>query len=236
MLSKLKKALTPTKNISQPFTDPVKNSGLEFEVNNWEISRFVVEVLVPITGYVPYPLTELMLITAATVHTKPAAVFEWGTHIGKGARVFYEIKKAFNLDFDVHSIDLPEGVEHVENISRDRAQLVKDISEVELHYGDGVDTAVQLYKDKYQGQKVLFFVDGDHEYGTVKRELDTIYSAVGKNLYVLSHDTLFQRPESGYNIGPFTAGEEFLQAHPGEFETRRQELGLPGMTFIFPKR
>jgi cephalosporin hydroxylase len=234
MLSKLK-SIFSSSSVAQPFTDPSKNPGMELEVNNWEISRFVVEKLIPITGYVPYPLTELMLITAATIYTKPAVVFEWGTHIGKGARVFYEIKKAFNLDYDVHSIDLPEGVEHVENISRDRAQLVKDIHEVELHYGDGVDTAVKLYNQKYQGKTALFFVDGDHEYGTVKRELDTVYAAVGKNLHVLSHDTLFQRPESGYNIGPFKAGEEFLAAHPGEFETRRQELGLPGMTFIFPK-
>lgn len=220
---------------AQPFTDPTKNPGMELEVNNWEISRFVVEKLVPITGYVPYPLTELMLITTAVIYSKPAVVFEWGTHIGKGARILHEIKKAFNLDFDIHSIDLPEGVEHVENISRDRAQLVKDIHEVELHYGDGVDTAVKLYNEKYKGKTALFFVDGDHEYGTVKRELDTIYANVGKQLYALSHDTLFQRPESGYNIGPFKAGEEFLAAHPGEFETRRQELGLPGMTFIFPK-
>jgi predicted O-methyltransferase YrrM len=103
---------------SQPkiYQNPAVNDYCsEFEVNNWIISDFVVSELTPIVGFHPFPLSELMLMTAATTKFKPTHIFEWGTHIGKSARVFYEISDKFKLKSKIYSIDLPDEKEHNEH-------------------------------------------------------------------------------------------------------------------------
>ena len=65
-----------------------KNTQGEFEVNNWIISEFIVEKLVPVVGVHPFPLDELSLMTAAVCRFQPELIFEWGTNIGKSARIF----------------------------------------------------------------------------------------------------------------------------------------------------
>ena len=77
----------------------------EFEVNSWKLSGLVVEKLVPVVGVHPFPLDELLLMTGATARFQPKVIFEWGTHIGQAARIFYEVTKALNLDTVIHSID-----------------------------------------------------------------------------------------------------------------------------------
>lgn len=55
--------------------------------------------------------------------------------------------------------------------------LVKDIPEVMLHQGDGLDESMKVL-DKVQGDiKPLFFLDGDHAYDSVTRELAGIMKA-----------------------------------------------------------
>ncbi len=112
MLNKLKALI---QNQKQNFSDITVNSNCsEFEVNKWILSDFVVANLLPIVGNRPFPLDELMLMSSAVVSLKPQYIFEWGTHIGKSARIFYETTKTFNIPCQVHSIDLPDSVEHVE--------------------------------------------------------------------------------------------------------------------------
>ncbi|MDQ3112117.1 MAG: hypothetical protein M3R17_19715, partial [Bacteroidota bacterium] len=73
------------------FKDPSLNENAsEFEVNNWVVSEFVIDKLVPAVGMHPFPINELMLMTASVCRFKPELIFEWGTNIGKSARVFYE--------------------------------------------------------------------------------------------------------------------------------------------------
>src|SRR3989344_9247020 len=93
----------------------ISHNGTEFEVNNWVTSDFIVNKLVPIVGFHPFPLNELMLMTSAVCYFKPEFIFEWGTNIGKSARIFYEISKAFDIKTEVHSIDLPDDVFHDEH-------------------------------------------------------------------------------------------------------------------------
>lgn len=206
----------------------------EFEVNNWAISEFVVGRLVPIVGMHPYPLNELMLMVGTICRFKPTHVFEWGTNVGTSARVFYETAKQFNIPLEIHSIDLPGEVGHVEHPGRRRGKLVKGLAGVSLHLGDGLETSLAIYRTLPKGSCVVFFVDGDHSYESVKRELGEIVAQVAEPK-VLLHDTFFQSPESGYNVGPHLAVRDVLEALPPGRRLRTMELktGLPGMTLVY---
>ena len=74
----------------------IRHKGGTMEVNKWVISKFVIDKLVPIVSVHPFPLDELMFLTSSVCWIKPDYVFEWGTHVGKSARIFYEVKKTFN--------------------------------------------------------------------------------------------------------------------------------------------
>lgn len=220
---------------SQPrsYEDPVINAGLdEIELNKWIISDFVTEVLYPITKNRPFPLDEQMLMVETVCCFRPKYIFDWGTHVGKSARIFWETCQAFNVHTEVHSIDLPDDEDHVEHPGETRGMLVKDCAGVTLHQGDGVSTALEIRKAKASKDDVcLFYVDGDHSYDSVKRELGMILKA-DKNPLVLLHDTFYQSKDSGYNVGPNQAINELLKNYP-KLKRVDTQLGLPGMTLIY---
>lgn len=222
----------PTTAMSKKtYPNAAKNKDLEFEVDNWIISEFIVERLVPAVGVHPFPLTELTLMTASVVRFRPKAVFEWGTHVGKSARVFYEAATAFGINCQVHSFDLPDDVEHVEHPHDARGELVRGLP-VKLYQEDGVTGALRICKkNKIKDDEVLFFIDGDHSYESVKREL----LAVAKNhpgAKILLHDTFYQSPKSKYNIGPWKAVEEFMKKNKS-YKRLSTNTGLPGMTLLY---
>lgn len=215
------------------YPDPVKNKELSLlEVDNWIISEFITNNLVKVVGWHPFPLTELQLIVATVCYFKPKAIFEWGTHIGKSARIFYEIKSAFNLQTLIHSIDLPDDAEHVEHPGNTRGMMVQGLEDVVLHQGDGVTESIKIARsNKLSGKEILFFVDGDHSYESVKRELTEINAAF-PDATILLHDTFFQDSKSGYNVGPHRAIEEFCNQHKS-YISISMETGLPGMTLLY---
>lgn len=217
--------------------NPVYNgnfAGSSFEVNNWDLSSFILKKIVPVVGAHPFPLNELLLMTAAVARTKPTHIFEWGTHIGKSARIFYETCKYLKLDTEIHSIDLPDDIEHMEHPHSSRGKLVRGKRNVFLHQGDGVETSLQLYKKQQKNIRTLFYLDGDHSYETVSRELNAILREVADPC-ILLHDTFYQTAESGYNIGPFKAIEDCLSRDKHvQFHRIDTNTGLPGMTFLYP--
>lgn len=216
--------------LPKPYQDPVKNPEGEFEVDNWEISDFVLSRLIPAVGFHPFPLNELMLMTAAVCRFRPEMIFDWGTHIGKSPRVFFEATQAFGIKAEIHSIDLPDEEEHQEHPHNERGKLVRGL-DVRLHQGDGVTTAVQLYNSRRDNPKTLFFVDGDHEYDTVRRELETILKSV-KDPVILLHDAFYQIAISKYNIGPHQAIEDVLEKMSIKCKRIDTMTGLPGMTLL----
>jgi cephalosporin hydroxylase len=207
----------------------------EFEVNNWIISRFVVRRLVPVVGVHPFSLPEQMLMVAAVCRLKPTHIFEWGTNIGKSARIFYETCRTFGIPAEIHSVDLPDDVEHGEHPKRNRGMLVKGRKGVHLHRGDGLETSLLILSEKPAALRPLFFLDGDHEYASVKRELEGIIRSV-PYANVLLHDTFYQSPAAGYNIGPYQAIEDVLKSMPNNFKLLAQNSGLPGMTLLWQKQ
>jgi cephalosporin hydroxylase len=217
------------------FAAPVLNDGCNFfEVNNWIISQFVVERLVPLVGFHPFPLNEQMLMAATVCRVRPTHILEWGTNIGASARIFHEICSTFSVKAEIHSIDLPDHECHEEHPGRQRGRLVRGIPEVKLHQGDGLDVALRIIAAEAQPVRALFFLDGDHDYDSVRRELDTIISKV-PTASLLVHDTFCQSKESGYNTGPYQAVQDVLQDTGAAFETISQDLGLPGMTLLWKR-
>lgn len=202
---------------------------LYFEVDNWELSKFIVKKIIPIVGYSPFPLNELLLLSGSLVRFRPDAVFEWGTNIGNSARVFYETKKYFGIDCQIHSIDLPDDVFHSEHPHNKRGYLVKN-KDVTLHLGDGVETSLSLLAT-HQYKNPLFFIDGDHSFESVVRELSIIMEKIPA-ANILLHDTFYQAKESGYNIGPYLAVEECL-SHNNSYKSISLNTGLPGMTLLY---
>lgn len=232
----LKKAVRKLKGARRSYQDPARNEHCSsFEVDNWEISDFVMRRLVPKVGIRPFPVTELFLMTATVCRIKPTHIFEWGTNIGKSARAFYEISRAFGIACEIHSIDLPDDVDHQEHPERKRGMLVRGIKQVTLHQGDGLQSALRLYSEalpRYKQVRPLFFIDGDHSYESVKRELTEILRSVPEAA-VLLHDTFCQSSESGYNIGPYLAINEVLETMPSQYSSLSMATGLPGMTLLY---
>lgn len=207
----------------------------EFDVDNWVLSDFITRQLVPIVGNRPFPVSEQLLMTGALCWFKPTHIFEWGTHVGKSARLFYETAKAFSITTEIHSIDLPENVEHIEHPHDQRGMMVRGLSNVHLHLGDGLETAGNIINSlPSNNTSILFFIDGDHSYASVKRELDHILKNWPKTA-VLLHDTFFQLPSAGYNVGPHQAIQDVLGMFPNQYHTVSVATGLPGMTLVYPK-
>jgi len=207
-------------------------AGKEFEVDNGAVSEFILSNVIPVVGLNPYPLNELDLMVASVCYLRPSHIFEWGTHVGKSARVFFETCNYFGFDTEIHSIDLPDDVEHEEHPGKMRGQYVRGIKRVQLYQGDGVETSLGLWRASKDQGRHLFFLDGDHEYASVLRELRTIASNV-PFAALLVHDTFFQSEEAGYNIGPFMAIQDFLKGMPGKYRKIEAHLGLPGMTLLY---
>lgn len=214
--------------------DPALNPACQqLEVNNWQISNFILKKILPIVGIHPFPLTELSIMIAAVCALKPEFIFEWGTNIGKSARIFSETVNFFQLKTTIHTIDLPNSVAHNEHPKQDRGKLVRNDERVIMHEGDGPTLALDLWQQLCPRQQpALFFLDGDHSYESVTHELAAIHTTV-PSAHLLLHDTFYQSPQSGYNVGPNQALQEFLAQHGDRYTVIQTNIGLPGMTLLY---
>lgn len=220
--------------LRKTYPDPVLNKdGENFEINNWLVSEFVYDQLVPFVGIHPFPLNEQVLMVSAVCWFKPTHIFEWGTHFGVSAKIFYETTKWFSIACEIHSIDLPDTIEHIEHPKKLRGKLVRNIKSVHLHEGDGISTSLALAKSINYPIRPLFFLDGDHNYQSVKRELKEVieYNPLAP---VLVHDTFYQSESSGYNISPYKAIKDVIGSRQ-DFRLISSNLGLPGLTLIYKK-
>jgi predicted O-methyltransferase YrrM len=200
------------------------------EANKWILSEFILDKLVPVIGVHPYPLDELLFMCSTVAYFHPDIIIEWGTHLGKSARIFYETSVYLRLGNIVHSIDLPPENEHMENIheTSERAMFVRGLP-VKLHIGDGLSIARDLLAETKPNLPLLF-VDGDHSIESVQYELAYI-KQIAPRAVVLAHDTFFQGPESGYNCGPYEAMKKF--ADECNLPIESTVLGLPGMSLTY---
>ena len=218
------------------YPDPViSEGGRVLEINNWVISDFVAHKLTRVVGYKPYPLSELELMVAAVCRLHHGVIFEWGTHLGISARVFYETVRAFGLMIKIHTIDLPANVHHPEHPGRDMGRLIKGLPLILRHRGDGLSVALREIEKMSSAKRFLFFLDGDHQFTSVSRELLGIIKKIPK-ADILIHDTIDLGPRSGCGNGPHRAVDFILQKYPGRFQKIELVQGRPGMTYLYDSR
>lgn len=229
------KTISSFPKLYQGMNPIVNGDSTELEVNINQLTAFIVKDLLPIVGVSPYPITELLLMSSAVVKLKPNYIFEWGTHLGMSARIFFEICKKYRINATIHSIDLPDDIDHIEHPREKRGIKVKGIKNVILHQGDGLTTSIGIAKKLEDKSKLLFLLDGDHSYDSVTRELNGIYK-VFPNASMVIHDTFFQSSNSGYNIGPFEAIRDFLGKNSNHYKKLSTDIGLPGMTLLYTSK
>lgn len=195
------------------------------EIDKWAASEAVLR-LQRVVGKRPYPLDELLLMTAVFRYLQPAVVVEIGTHVGKSARIWWELSRMSGRRTAIHTIDLHDP-SHAEYPGKALGKMIKGLPVVQ-HYGDGFEVADQILPT-FAGSTCVLFLDGDHAYESVAKEL-TLVSRHPNVVGVLVHDTFYQ-PGSAYNHGPYEAVMAFVASHPVR-ELVHAHMGLPGMTYI----
>eukprot|EP00802_Teleaulax_amphioxeia_P004375 Tamp_04379.p1 GENE.Tamp_04379~~Tamp_04379.p1 ORF type:complete len:346 (+),score=24.92 Tamp_04379:2179-3216(+) len=136
-----------------------------------------------------YPPHELALMVSAMVHARPDFVLEWGTNIGVSSRVFVEAAEMLGLATQVHTFDVKTqqktgSTGWVANARKCQGNEEREYFKeykifgkpcVHMHIGDGLDGAFAVYEaEAWAAARVLWFVDGDHSYEAVARELFSI--------------------------------------------------------------
>ncbi len=90
---------------------------------------------------------------------------------------------------------------------------------------------MEIINQKKTSGDILFFVDGDHSYESVKNELSTILKN-WPDAKVLLHDTFYQSADAKYNVGPNKAVAEVLSGH-SSYKVVATNMGLPGMSLVY---
>lgn len=202
-----------------------------FEVDNQVIQQFVLDNL-NLFPKAPYPLIEIIFMTSAVVWYQPTHLIDWGTHYGAATSIFYHIVKQFGLKTKLVTIDLPPSIKHPEQPGSDRGKLIRGLKGIKQLLGDGVSTAMSYLQSQKSALRPMFYLDGDHSYDSVIRELNLI-SLSYPQAPILLHDTLVQDGTSGYNLGPAQAIAEFVSSHTN-YRVSSTSTGLPGMSLLYP--
>ena len=210
--------------------ETIKKEGSVFEVDCWALSDLLLDRIIPKIGTRPYPLNEQMLMAGAVAFIQPKLIVEWGTHLGKSARLFWETKEALGMDCSVHTVDSMEP-DHPEFPGVARGKYLSN-TDVNQSVGDGATIARKLIEQA--DGPVLLFVDGDHSREATKKDL-SLWESLPSGSGLLAHDVFYQEP-STYNIGPWQSFQERLQiSESGISDVHWQMLRLPGMAFVGKK-
>jgi glycosyltransferase involved in cell wall biosynthesis len=222
------KAGTLLKNVlnKKEYKDPSLNQSTpKFEMDDQIISDFVINKLVPIAGSDPFPLDELMLITATVCRFKPRMIFEWDTGIGKSARIFYEIIHAFSIPAEIHSIDTKPR-------RKNSGKLVQNLTVVNLYQADGLKKSLDLIEQKKPGGKILFFIDSEQDREQLKEELTIILEKI-PDAVVLLHDTFYQPEHTQSGKAPYLALNDVLTTKNTSYRSLSTDKGLPGLSLVY---
>ena len=207
------------------------------EANVVELDSFVLEKILPKTGLL-YPLAEISLMALVVDRVRPTHIFEWGTNIGSSAKIFHHITESLGMDIPIHTWDLPEDVPHGQHPKENHAKLAKGLALVHFHRDDGLRGALAQYQiEKTKDPKIrpLFFVDGDHSYASVIREITGIVSAQDE-FNVLAHDTFVQKPDSkGQSRESWVGCPTALELAAQDYRWLNVGFGNPGMAYLWGK-
>jgi len=205
------------------------------EANPAELDRLLLEGILPKTGLL-YPLAEISLMALVVDRVKPTHILEWGTSIGRSAAIFHAITSALNMNTEIHTWDLPEGVSHGQHPGGDHGKLARGLPRVHFHRQDGLQGALvkmSAERKKNPDCRFLFFVDGDHAYPSVIRELGGLISAQDE-FHVLAHDTFVQKPDGkGKSRESWLGCPTSLEAFAKDYRWLNVGFGSPGMAYLW---
>jgi len=162
---------------------------------------------------------------------KPRYVFEWGTNVGASARIFYEAAVLLEIPCEVHTIELPMELSHLD-VDHPGERIGIYLPDDDGHktvkmcswWGDGVTMAMELH-DSVRPEPTLFYVDGDHRFESVMRELRLIRHKA-PTTPILMHDTI-HLPDVAKAI------ETFSREYPGLYRYEQLE-SQAGMMALWP--
>jgi predicted O-methyltransferase YrrM len=157
-----------------------------------------------------YPGAELDFICETVEEMRPDAIFEWGTYAGTSARIFWECCRLLGLATEVHTVELPNELKLLDRAHPgDESGLHLVDTGVWQHRGDGVTEALVQWQ-RMRPERSLFFLDGDHHWVMVYREI-TLIDRMAPDAVMLIHDA---------QAGPGYAAREWVRLNPASHALR----------------
>lgn len=149
-----------------------------------------------------YPEGELEFMCDTVESLRPDSIYEWGTGSGASGRIFWEATDFLATNTFLFSYDLPDELSPLEaQHPRERTGQYLLPTGAKMDRGDGVTMALMEWSRWHEKAVLpLFFIDGDHSYFAVYREVALIDRMV-PNAVILLHDT---------NDGPGLAAEKWV--------------------------
>lgn len=194
-------------------------------LRGWPVWKRV-SAICTLLGIPGYPDAEIGLMVDTLEKFRPYWIFEWGTNRGSSARIFWEAARFIPLQVEIHTTELPDGIDYLEHPGEDCGLFVRGLERVTQHRGDGVETTLSLAR-LLPKRSTMFFIDGDHSAEVVQSELFEVGESY-PGACILLHDT-------GHSVsGPREALESFLACVPRQYEVTRVETPV-GMTRLMPR-
>lgn len=152
---------------------------------------------------------------------RPDLIIEIGSHQGGGAMYLSDLMKAYDIDGEVHTIDITD----------DARKNLLTYSNVKFF-----NTGVENYdlENTKNFKKILVIEDAAHTYECSKAAMNKFASVVSVGSYLIVEDGIVNELgiEKEYGGGPLKAIREFLPAHP-EFIVDRKWCDMFGTNATF---
>lgn len=152
---------------------------------------------------------------------RPDLIIEIGSHEGGGAMYLSDLLKAYNIDGQIHTIDIHDNAK----------RNIQGYSNVTF-FGDGAENYDLSLTKKFK--KIMVIEDAAHTYECTKNAIDKFASVVSVGSYLIVEDGIVNELglEKEYGGGPLKAIREFLPVHP-EFIVDRKWCDMFGKNATF---
>lgn len=152
---------------------------------------------------------------------RPDLIIEIGSHEGGGAMYLSDLMKAYNIEGEIHTIDIYDGAK----------ENVKPYPNIKF-FGQGAENYDLKLAEKFK--KIMVIEDAAHTYECSKVAIDKFAALVSVGSYLVVEDGIVNELGVGdkYNGGPLKAIREFLPAHP-EFVVDRRWCDMFGKNATF---
>lgn len=152
---------------------------------------------------------------------KPDLIIEIGSHEGGGAIYLSDLLKAYNIDGEIHTIDIHDNA---------KKNLI-NYPNIKF-FGNGAENYDIALAKKFK--TILVIEDAAHTYECSKEAINKFASLVTVGSYLIVEDGIVNELgiEKEYGGGPLKAIREFLPSHP-EFMVDRKWCDMFGKNATF---